>query len=114
MFPQDLGLPSQLNAANEARQLAIAYYCEAHNALISDAVTAERRYRQMVVATRNYELRMHSAHIKAQRLKEKVDLLVNTALDELAALAGNRSPDIDGTESSSQLEQSACTSTSRS
>ena len=112
MFPQDLGLPSQLNAANEARQLAIAYCCEAHNAFISDAVTAERRYRQMVVATRNYDLRMHSACIKAQRLKEKMVMLINTALDELAAFAGNCSPDINGTESSYQpsVEQSACTS----
>jgi len=74
--------------------MAIAYVCEAHNAMASDAVAAERRYRQMLVATRSYELRMLLAQEKVRRLKDRVDMLVNLALDE-ATTSGAGSQDGD-------------------
>ena len=82
-------LPPSLNAAEETRKLAIAYVCEAHNALASEAITIERRYRQCLVAARSLELRMLTARGKVGQLKQRVDMLVGIALDEIAATTGS-------------------------
>jgi hypothetical protein len=78
-------LPPSLNAADESRKMALAYVCEAYNAVVSEAAAAERRYRQSLVATRSFELRMNAACDKVPQLKLRLDMLVGLALDEIAA-----------------------------
>lgn len=64
--------------------MAVAWACEAHNALQTELATFHQKRRQMLFAARNFELLAEEADMKLQSVKQQVDMLIRTALDQVS------------------------------
>jgi hypothetical protein len=64
--------------------MAIAWACEAHNALQTQAVTFDRKRRQMIFAARNYELLRNEVDTRIQTVKEQVNTLIQKSLEKVS------------------------------
>jgi len=84
-------LPQPLDAMDETDRLGIAYVYEACDVIQDELNIALRRYQQMVLMTRAYQLRVLKTRGRLQKARQDRDLLVNVALRDVTA-AANPSP----------------------
>jgi hypothetical protein len=72
----------------EVDRMGLAYAHEVRNIAQDEANIAERRYRQMLIMTRIYHLHFLRAQDKLQHLQQKLEVIVDVALQDVSNPVG--------------------------
>jgi hypothetical protein len=62
---------------DELDKMGVAYALEKRDAVAAELLVAERRYRQQLIATRSFQIKLSRVKRKLQRMNEKVGVMLN-------------------------------------